>query len=82
MANTCPWGVGSKTSTLIAFETAYGVTPADAATKAVRMPFNSNGVGSSQALKIAPLRLPSAAIAHLWSVSWATMMYPVTSLCR
>ena len=48
MANTCPWGVGSKTSTLIAFETAYGVTPSDAATKAVRMPFNSNGIGSSQ----------------------------------
>ena len=41
MANTCPWGVGSKTSTLIAFETAYGVTPADAALKTAprRRPF-------------------------------------------
>lgn len=48
MANTCPWGVGSKTSTLIAFETAYGVTPTDAATKSIRMPFNNNGVASSQ----------------------------------
>ena len=48
MANTCPWGVGSKTSTLIAFETAYGVTPTDAATKSIRMPFNTNGVASSQ----------------------------------
>lgn len=48
MANTCPWGVGSKTSTLIAFETAYGVTPTDAATESIRMPFNTNGVASSQ----------------------------------
>lgn len=47
-ANTCPWGVGSKTSTLIAFESTYGTTPTDATTKSVKMPFNTNGVASSQ----------------------------------
>lgn len=48
MANTCPWGVGAKTSTLIAFEATYGTVPADAATKSIRLPINTNGVKSSQ----------------------------------
>lgn len=47
-ASGCPWGVGSKTSTLIAFETAYGTTPSDAATASIQLPFNTNNVVSSQ----------------------------------
>lgn len=47
-APACPWGVGSKTKTLIAFETAYGTTPGDAATKSIKLPINSNNVVSSQ----------------------------------
>lgn len=47
-SNTCPWGVGSKTSTLIAFESTYGETPTDAAAKSIRVPFNTNGVAASQ----------------------------------
>lgn len=47
MANTCPWGVGSKTQTNIIFETAYGVVPTDT-TKTITLPINTNGVKSSQ----------------------------------
>lgn len=48
MANTCPWGVGSKTKTFIAFETTYGEKPADAASKSIDVSFNTNGVQASQ----------------------------------
>lgn len=47
-APACPWGVGSKTSTLVAFETAYGTLPSDAGTKSILLPFNTNNVVSSQ----------------------------------
>ena len=48
MANSCPWGVGSKTKTFIAFESNYGEKPADAASKSVDIYFNTNGVQASQ----------------------------------
>ena len=48
MANSCPWGVGSKTKTFIAFESTYGEKPADAASKSVDIYFNTNGVQASQ----------------------------------
>lgn len=46
MAQGCPWGVGAKTSTLIAFEEEYGVLPEDYI--AYNIPFNTNGVAASQ----------------------------------
>ena len=48
MTNTCPWSVGSKTKTLIAFENIYGETPAEASSSAIRLDINSNGVACSQ----------------------------------
>lgn len=48
MTNSCPWGVGSKTKTFIAFESTYGEKPADAASKSIDVYFNTNGVAASQ----------------------------------
>lgn len=44
----CPWGVGAKTQTNVAFEEEYGKLPESAATRTINMPFNSNNVASSQ----------------------------------
>lgn len=48
MTNSCPWGVGAKTKTFIAFESTYGEKPSDAATASVDVYFNTNGVAASQ----------------------------------
>lgn len=48
MANKCPHAIGAKTGTVIAWESEYGVMPTDAATKGIKLPFNSNAVVSSQ----------------------------------
>lgn len=48
MTQSCPWGIGAKTMTLMVPESTYGVMPEDAASKAVLLPFNNNGVAVSQ----------------------------------
>lgn len=48
MTQSCPWGIGAKTMTLMVPETTYGTVPDDAASKAVLLPFNSNGIAVSQ----------------------------------
>lgn len=44
----CPYAVGSKTKTLIAFEDEYGKDPENMAAKAINLPFNTNGLAASQ----------------------------------
>lgn len=46
--HACPYAVGSKTKTMIAFEDTYGEDPADIAKRAINLPFNTNSLAATQ----------------------------------